>query len=206
MNLRSEVHNAVTARFAPRKPLAGETSAKVDFLRAKDSFPVLIDQWIPDVSYTYLSTVQLAVTRLLMRYGTSPTRVKIDVFAHSIPIRDHHGAPLSNWTVVAIDCATSIVLDWVIYTEPPPYCRLCSVKSVVYRAPQAWVNCLNHTKCQHCILLNMQWTINKMVYRPNIDKLHFLSKPSAYFSDRGAIQLLQRLADKKMMSTLWTEK
>jgi hypothetical protein len=114
MNLRSEVHSAVTTQFSTKKIPVEKFQTKSHVEGPEYFRPLLLDRWDPYCDYVRMHPKQFTVARLLMRYGASSPRVKIENFNLRTPVLNDNFLISEMWSVLVIDCATSIVLAWVV--------------------------------------------------------------------------------------------
>jgi hypothetical protein len=118
MSLRSEVHSAVTTQFSTKEILAEKFQKKSHHDDPEYYSPLLLIRWNPYCDYVRLYPKQFTVARLLMRYGASSPRVKIAKFNLHISIRNDNCAISEMWSVLVLDCETSIALAWVVGMQP----------------------------------------------------------------------------------------
>lgn len=117
MNIRSEVHNAITKRFSRLMPPSTESFKIPIFENRTCSFPISINNWIPWCNYVQLYPKQFAMARLLIRYRMLPLRIEVRKFPLLLSDGD---TILSGWSVFAIDCKSSLVLACVTGTHQSP--------------------------------------------------------------------------------------
>lgn len=118
MNLRSEVHSAVTTQFSTKEIPVEKFQTKSHLEGPEYYRPLLLNTWDPHCDYVRLYPKQFTVARLLMRYGASSPRVKIENFNLRIPVLNDNFLISEMWSVLVLDCATSIALAWVVGIEP----------------------------------------------------------------------------------------
>lgn len=143
MNLRTEVHNAITTKFCSERLVSTESAEMSTFENKPDRRLIFLDTWDPWCNYVRLYPKQLTVARLLLRFGTWPVRIEAKDL--SVLIRNGVCIHRDAWSVFAVDRQSSLVLACVIGVQRSPFSQSLSVEKTIYEEPQFLFNHLDYT-------------------------------------------------------------